>query len=435
MIRTLVWLDLRRLLRDRAGWLLSLVMPLLLAIIMGMAFGGGGRSGISAIPLVVAGDLPPAVRDGLARALEQTGLFEVSWCDTAEAARRVRRGRVPAAVVLPDSLPQRLFSDRPVTFLLWEDVNSRVKAGIVEQMLRRGIDWWNLGETVYRSVWDDPPLSPDDPLGRLLSDRSILSAARLLLADDPDATAARRRADALLRRQELLADAFTHAPAPLRVEDRRRRPGDGGEKPVNLYDFFLPSMAIFFLMFAVAARLGTLHRERDEGTLRRLLVTPLEPRRLVAGKWCGAVAVSLVQLGLLLGLGKLLLGVHLGNDPWSLPVAALAVAAALASLFLLLALVTRSEAQMGQLATVVTLVGAMTGGVFLPVEQMPAFLRAAGKLLPTRWCADAFRGIVLDHGSLADVSGSLLGLLVWAVAAWTLVLVIVRRRERRGGWL
>jgi len=434
VIRTLIWLDLRRLARDRVGWLLTLALPLALTAIMGEAFGGGG-SGISAIPLAVASDLPAALREGVGRGLERTGLFRITWTDSATAARWVRRGRVCAAVVLPDSAARLLLSDRPLTIRLWEDVNSQVKAGIVEQMLIRAVAWLQVGEAVYRSVWSDPPLARGDPLDRLLRGEHPVTIARRLLRGGAAGTAARRRLRRLLERQTLLAQSFASSALPLRIVDRSARPASsrrlGGG---NVFDYFLPSLAVFFLMFAVAARLGTLHREREEGTLRRLLVTPLRPRELLAGKWAGAVVVSLVQLGALLLLGRLLLHVHLGNDPWSLPLVALVATAMVSSLFLVLALLTSGERQMGQLSSVLILLFALAGGTFLPTDRLPALLQGIGRLTPTWWLNEAFRGVLLQRGDLSTVRGPLEALLVWSVALWSVALLLLRRRVRTGGW-
>ncbi len=439
MLAVLIRLDLLRLARDRVGWLLSLALPLLLSGIMGLAFGGfgGGGAGISAIPLAIVGDLPASARRLLGDGMEGTGLFTVTWTDSATADRWVRRGKVQAAIVLPDSLLRYLFSERPLEIVLWEDVNSPVKAGIVEQMLARAVASFQTGEAVYRSVWDDDPF-PDgvESLEGLLRGESVVDLYRRLRRDDPALGNLREGAVRLLDRQAAMVEAFRHPPLVLSVVDREVRPAggtDGG--PVNMYDYFLPSMAVFFLMFAVSARLGGIHREREEGTLRRLLVTPLTPARLLAGKWAGAVAVAVVQLGILLLAGRLLFRVHLGNDPFTLPVVAVTAAVLVASLFLVLALLTRDEKQMGGLGTVVILVGAMLGGTFIPTGRMPAFLQGAGRLTPTWWLNRAFQDVVLRRGDLSTVGTPLAVLLAMTAVLLAVAGLVLRVRTRRGGLL
>ena len=91
----LVRKDLLRQFRDVKGLVIYMAVPLVLTFIMGVSFGGGvfGKSGISAIPLALAGgDLPDGLKERLAQGLQETGLFTVTWEDSTTAADLVSRG-------------------------------------------------------------------------------------------------------------------------------------------------------------------------------------------------------------------------------------------------------------------------------------------------------------------------------------------------------
>ncbi len=57
----------------------------------------------------------------------------------------------------------------------------------------------------------------------------------------------------------------------------------------SLFDYFLPGISVFFMMFAVAAIVRDLHRERESRTLARVLLAPVTSVDVLLGKWGTAI--------------------------------------------------------------------------------------------------------------------------------------------------
>jgi ABC-2 type transport system permease protein len=441
---TRVWVfarrDLRRLAADRRALLVNLGLPLLLTAIMGLSFGGGlfGKKGISAIPVaIVAEDVPESMRDRLLEGLKKSGFFAPVWADSATADALVRSGDAAAALVLPPDPLTKFFEADSLVVEVWRDPGSEIKAGIVEEITRRGVLRVQAGEAAFRGLWpDDYQAIGADSLG--LGDllEGNLADIWTRLRDD-DQAASRDRAVKFLTRQfdhqVALQRALLKVPATLAVADKIPAQEKKGREP-SLFDYFLPSFAVFFLMFAVAGGARDLHRERARRTLQRQLLGPGPAWPIVLGKWVASVVQGVVMLSVLLLGGAILFRVNLGPDPWTLPLVILLTCTAAAGVFLLFALLVSNERRLDNLCTALILVSGMIGGNFLPVENLPPWAAGMGHYVFNYWANLAFSRVIGQNGSLAAVAGPLTVLAIGSAVLLVAIVWLFRARVRRGGW-
>ncbi|MBK7671753.1 MAG: ABC transporter permease [bacterium] len=432
--------DLRRMAADRRALVINLVLPLVLTSVMGLSFGGGvfGKKGISAIPVaLVAGDMPDALRDRLLAGLEESGFFAPVWADSLQADTLVRAGDVAAAIVLPPRALQTFFSGDSLTVAVWKDPSSEVKAGIVQEIVQRGVLRVQAGEAAYRALWpeDYRPSAADSAALEDLFTGGFDSIWRNLREPERDDTPG--RATEFLARQIdhqlALGRVLAKPGVELVVADKAPASEEDGRES-NLFDYFLPSFAVFFLMFAVAAGARDLHRERARRTLQRQLLAPGSPWPVVAGKWVASVSQGVIMLSVLLVAGALLFRVNLGPDPWTLPVVVLLTCTAASGVFMLLAMLVPSEKVFDNLSTAVVLISAMLGGNFLPIDNMPGWTRAAGQFVFNYWANLSFTRVIGDNGSLGAITTPLTVLFVASVVLLAAIVLLFNARVRRGGW-
>jgi ABC-type multidrug transport system permease subunit len=84
------------------------------------------------------------------------------------------------------------------------------------------------------------------------------------------------------------------------------------------------------------------------------------------------------------------------------------------------------------LTTIVIMVSSMLGGAFIPISQMPSFLRPVAASTPVFWSVEGFTKLTLGGGGFADVAVNLavlvgVGGLCMAVGA-----LLLRRKLERG---
>jgi ABC-2 type transport system permease protein len=136
-------------------------------------------------------------------------------------------------------------------------------------------------------------------------------------------------------------------------------------------------------------------REREQGTIEHLIVTPVRPLELIIGKIVPYVFIAFFDVLEVLTIGVLWFGVPIRGS--------LGLLLALAALFLLTSLgvgifissVSQTQ-QEAMLLTFLTLFPSIfLGGFFFPIEAMPGWLQAITYLIPLRYMLSVIRGIVL----------------------------------------
>jgi ABC-2 type transport system permease protein len=162
--------------------------------------------------------------------------------------------------------------------------------------------------------------------------------------------------------------------------------------------------------------------DRRYSVLRYLGVTPLGRGGLMAGKVAATLAVELIQIVVLGGLGMAL--------GWRPQVSGVGYAAvfvllgtwAFVSLALLIAGILRAEAVLA-LANLLWVLFLALGGVVVPRTQLPGWAEAATSWLPSAGLADGLRGALVD--------GSFNGLAAGLLVAWGVVCTALARRYFR----
>jgi ABC-2 type transport system permease protein len=369
---TIATKDLRRRLRDRTALLVAFVLPLGLAWIFSLTLGDVETRGLEATYAVVdedpQGELAHALTDALG-GLDFVTLREVT--SSAEAERLAEDGDLDAAIVVPQGF----------------DAGVRSGAGGTLRVIG----------------------APDSSLSSLI----LVSIARSFAADldaiGLSVAVAGAEPDPALVERARAVDPPARLDA-VRTDDRS----------VSASTFFAIGMAVFFLFFTVEFGVRSLLEEREEGTLARLLVAPIRPTSVVAGKAAASLAVGLVSTTLLVFATTWLLDATWG-DPLGV---ALLVGAGVLSAVGVTALVStfaRTTAQAGAMVSIVAVVGGLLGGTFFPISQA-GWLSSVRFLSPQGWLMEGFQEAA-SGGTLGDLAGPLVGVVAIAVVASALAWV------------
>jgi ABC-2 type transport system permease protein len=169
-------------------------------------------------------------------------------------------------------------------------------------------------------------------------------------------------------------------------------------------------------------------REKEEGTIEQLIVTPLRSVELILGKVTPYVLVSLFNLIEVLFIGVLWFGVPVHGSVVLLLV--LGVLALLVSLGigLLGSTVAKSQQEAIFLIFFLMLPFIFLSGFFFPLDAMPRLLQWISLLVPLRYLLVIVRGIILKGAGLDLLWGQALALAVFGAS--TLALAASRFRKR-----
>ena len=134
--------------------------------------------------------------------------------------------------------------------------------------------------------------------------------------------------------------------------------------------YYGASMAVLFVFFAAQFGVVSLLAERRNGTLARMLASPIPPWSILAGKLLVSIVLAVVSMSIIVAGTTLLLGARWG-DP--LAVAALVVSVSLAAsgIALLVVGLVRTEDQASGLMAIIAMTLAVLGGSFFQMSQAP----------------------------------------------------------------
>lgn len=159
-------------------------------------------------------------------------------------------------------------------------------------------------------------------------------------------------------------------------------------------------------------------REREQGTMEQLIVTPIKAWELMLGKIIPYLVVSIFNLFVLLWLGKLLFGVTVAGNFWDLILLSLIFILGSLGMGVLISNISRSQMQAVYLSVFVVLIPAIIlSGLMFSRENMPAITYWYSELLPVTHYVEITRGII--------VRGASAGSLLWTSTVPLIILSII----------
>jgi len=190
-----------------------------------------------------------------------------------------------------------------------------------------------------------------------------------------------------------------------------REPGQVESVPRVAYNprlktapYLVPGIAATLLVIVttLVTAMG-LSRERENGTMEQVLVTPIRPLWLLLGKLLPFLLIGLLDMGLLIGVGTWVFEVPLRG---SLLVAGVGVALYLFSTLgvgLLISTVSQTQQQAFLGGFLFMLPAILLSGIMTPIRAMPDWLQAITYLNPVRHFAEVMRGVLLHGSGLGDL--------------------------------
>ncbi len=178
-------------------------------------------------------------------------------------------------------------------------------------------------------------------------------------------------------------------------------------------------LVVFFLVFVITA--VAFLRERGQGTLERLMASPLRRAEIVLGYMLGFTVLALVQSVEVLAFSLLVLHVHnVGNVALIFLLEALMAIAAV-NLGIFLSMFARTEFQAVQFIPLVIVPQMLLAGIIFPISTEPGPLQALSHILPLTYAVEGLRNIMIKG---ADLSWSSLQLDVGVVLGFCIVVII-----------
>jgi len=178
-------------------------------------------------------------------------------------------------------------------------------------------------------------------------------------------------------------------------------------------------LVVFFLVYVVTS--VSFLRERSQGTLERLMASPLRRAEIIVGYMLGFTAVALVQAVLVIGFSLFVLDVYNAGSAWLILAIVVILALAAVNLGIFLSTFARNEFQAVQFIPLVIVPQVLLSGLLVPVESEPEWLQVVSNALPLTYAVEGLREVMLRG---ADLASEVVQLDIAVLVAFAVVAVI-----------
>jgi ABC-2 type transport system permease protein len=195
--------------------------------------------------------------------------------------------------------------------------------------------------------------------------------------------------------------------------------GGSGFDTLDYFGAAFIGLVVFFLVFVVT--IVSFLNERSQGTLERLMASPLRRGEIVVGYMLGFTVLALVQSAEVLVFSLAVLKVHnSGNVVLIFGIEALMAIAAV-NLGIFLSMFARTEFQAVQFIPLVIVPQFLLSGILFSVASEPRPLQVLSDVLPLTYAVNGLRDVMIKG---ADLSSGSLQLDVGVVAGFIVLLVV-----------
>ncbi|MEN8163851.1 MAG: ABC transporter permease [Acidobacteriota bacterium] len=405
--------DLRRMVRNPIRTGLLFALPLMMAGIFALVFGGGSVSEISIRVLVYDEDqgLVSSLLGGAGSSPDMDRRLDLVPVGD-EGFEMMERGEASALVHIPAGFAQAYLDGEPAVVSIVKNPAERFLPQVVEEGGRIGAEILSQGSRVFRTELAT--------IGNLITNTGFPSD----LAVGSVASGVNQKLQSLDKWVlPPVIDLVTSTVTPETTEESE----NGGN---GILGFFLPGLSMMGILFLAQSATRDILHDRESGLVRHLLTAPVSPSDYILGKCLSVLLISTLGFFFLVAFG-IAAGVNWGPVSTTVALVLTASLAAAGALVLISSLVG-TERQADTLSTIVITVWCLIGGAFVPISQFPDFLRPLAKMTPVFWAVDGFQKAMQHGADIAAVSTNLLVLGGTGVIFLGLGAAALRRRMAGG---
>jgi len=168
-------------------------------------------------------------------------------------------------------------------------------------------------------------------------------------------------------------------------------------------DYFVPGiMANVVLIATMILMAMTVVRERELGTLERLMVTPVARLEFIIGKLVPVALIGLFDVALVTGIAVGWFGVPFRGDPFALLLASMLYLMSTLGMGLLISSYASTQQQAMLTAFFILMPMVILSGFAFPIRNMPDWIQYVTYLDPLRYYLVVIRDLFLKGGGIAS---------------------------------
>jgi ABC-2 type transport system permease protein len=372
--------NMKRLFRDRLGLFFIFVLPIVLIVVLGAAFGGGVTPKLGVVG-GSGGRLARELRGGLD---DVRDVEVVDYSDRASLLDAVEHGVAEGGLLIPGVYDERLLSggDVEVSFLA------------------------RPGSFLALSLRTAAAAQIDEQSAQIRAARFAIEEAGGGFEEN-------------LQRAEVVAASVPEVRVSTDFAQK-----DAVEVENSQFAFPAAQELLLFMFVTSLSAAAQLIQTRQLGVSRRMISTPTSVRAVILGEALGRFGVAMLQGLFIIVFSALLFGIDWG-DPLATGLVVTLFALVGAGAAMLVGATFKNDEQANSIGIFLGLGLAALGGCMVPLEVFPSTMETVAHITPHAWAVEGMTDIVLDGARVGDIVLQLGVLLAFSVvllgvATWSL---------------
>ncbi len=410
--------DISRWRQDWTSLLLWIAIPLLIGTLITSLMDQG--DGAMPRGLLLIADQDDSLLSGLVASAYSQGqigeMITVEQVKREEGTQRIDAGEASALLIIPLGFSDAFLKSQPIALTLRTNPAQTILPGIITEVTEILLDAGFYAHEVFgEEISTIQSLTQNVGLGDGQNDGLDDG-----LADGIGNAQIAALSVVISNKIQSVAPLLFPPVIELEIEqDTPQAPG------VPLALLFLPGIILIAVLFAANGLASDYWKERDQGTLRRLVCSPGQLGGFVAGKALAVAVVMLMIAGLTLVIGFVYHGIAWSRLPSTLLWTSLS-GVALFAWFAALQMLAANRRAANLISSMLLFPLLMAGGSFFPFAALPGWIASIGRKTPNGFVTDRL-GVELMASSSWSID-AMSWLIVFAMAVAGLALCSWRLR-------
>jgi ABC-2 type transport system permease protein len=194
-------------------------------------------------------------------------------------------------------------------------------------------------------------------------------------------------------------------------------------------NFFIPGlMVVMCQMMAIMLSANAIVREKENGTLEQLFMTPVRAGELILGKLLPYLMLTLIEFCTILLLMNVVFQVPIRGYVTTLLFLTVPFTFCFLGFGLFISTRVSTREAAGQMAMGTMMPSIFLSGYVFPLDSMPVVFWYLAQIFPTTWLIDAARGVILRGEGMDDLWKH--SAVLWGMGLTMFALAMLRFRKR-----
>jgi ABC-type multidrug transport system permease subunit len=372
--------DLKLIRHDKRAVILTLLVPIALISLFAFAFGGaGGSNDANPISIYISDQDSTDMSKDVISKLDTLKSLDIKLLPLDIAKEGVKKGNRVAVLAIYKGFKDSVENGKNYPLELFYDQSRQIEAGLLQQVLF-------------------------SHLMGIVGTKGVKSRINKMIDEENPGLSMKELSD--------IHEKVDSQVSKFESSDKNPERGFMGIKTTAMFAKSdnnlglvqaVAGVAIMMLLFSVTGMGSGMLTEKEEGTLKKLLYSPINPSAILFGKMIFTIIVSIIQLSVMFLFAWLAFGLNIFIDIPSLVIMILATAFACASFGIFIASIAKTRKQVESYSTLVILIMSAIGGSMVPIFIMPAIMQKIAIFSVNYWGIQGFYDIFWRHLPISDV--------------------------------